>query len=49
MLKWFGHMEMDEERKVRRVMKAKVVGNRSGGRPRFVWMIDGWNEERFGG
>ena len=38
-LRWFGHVEiMDEYRMVRRVLMAKVSGERVGGRPRVGWM-----------
>ena len=38
-LRWFGHMErMEDERLVKRVMKARVSGRNNRGRPRFGWM-----------
>ena len=38
-LRWFGHMKrMDNERLLKKVMKAKVYGRSARGRPRFRWM-----------
>ena len=38
-LRWFGHMErMEDERLVKRVMKARVSGRNARGRPRLGWM-----------
>ena len=38
-LGWFGHVEkMDNERRLKKVMNAKVDGRSARGRPRFGWM-----------
>ena len=38
-LRWFGHVErMDNERRLKKVMNAKVDERSARGRPRFGWM-----------
>jgi hypothetical protein len=41
MLRWYGHLvRMEEDRKPRQILEARIEGKRGRGKPRKVWMDD---------